>query len=133
MNFASNCIFKFSLNVYEKNKFQAAPTATIPAPTRPRPNLPARPGPAQPSPAQPTRPGSPTPLPPPKSKIQSKKRNFRSKLSLKTFGQNSGPEPYTITINPKPLNPKPYVAHRGFVLRVRSRRWQRLRAHGHVY
>ena len=35
----------------------------------------------------------------PKLKHSSKKQNFRSKLSVKTFGQNLlGPEPYTISI-----------------------------------
>ena len=91
MNFALNYTFisfEFSLNVWEKiaAQFQANLRAPPNPNPQPRPQL---------SRSSPISPPSPRSRPSP---AQSK--NQKTKAKNKTFAQNSGPKPYTISIKP---------------------------------
>ena len=96
--------------------------ATSPQPSRAQPSPAKKCSPAQPSPAQPS--------PPPGQQTQTRiqKKNFRSKLSVKTFGQNFrsklsvktllAPKPLTISINPKPLKLRETFLTKTFLSRI---------------
>ena len=107
MNFASNCIF---IGIMCGNRSQ--PNSPAPAPAQsPEPR--AQSAPPQPQPQPSLSPAQPAPVRPDSSPSPPGSKFEVKQNPVKTFGQNPGPKPYTISINPKPytisINPKPYT------------------------
>ena len=104
MNFAS--IFEFRETCTKRPIPSGANSHQLsPNPAQTSPAEPTQPSPARPARPQPKPPADQARQPKPQSsaktkneKQQTKPAQNLTKLSLKTFGQNSGPEPY----NPKP-------------------------------